>query len=292
VNLETVRTTIRRYRGQNGDRDRKKTKDKSLYKEAGDRNPFKVPASHAKPRKPVNIEGNKILMLYDVHIPYHEVPAIDVAVGYGKHRKIDTIFLGGDTIDCHLLSDYVKDPTKRKFFEELQDTIQFLGYLREQFPKAKIYYKEGNHEERFWRFMYVKAPELYNIKAFTIGELLLLDDYGIEWINGRTKSNIGKLSIFHGHEFGRSIFSPVNVARGLYLRTKASSMCGHSHITSEHTERNVNDKLTSCWSIGCLSELSPDYNPYNKWNHGFAVVETDGTDFHVDNKRVYRGKLL
>jgi hypothetical protein len=287
-----VRGTIRRYRGQSGKKNRETAQDKSMFKGPGDRDPFKVPASHAKPRKPVNIEGNKILMLYDVHIPYHEVPAIDVAVGYGKHRKIDTIFLGGDTIDCHLLSDYVKDPTKRKFFEELQDTIQFLGYLREQFPKAKIYYKEGNHEERFWRFMYVKAPELYNIKAFTIGELLLLDDYGIEWINGRTKSNIGKLSIFHGHEFGRSIFSPVNVARGLYLRTKASSMCGHSHITSEHTERNVNDKLTSCWSIGCLSELSPDYNPYNKWNHGFAVVETDGTDFHVDNKRVYRGKLL
>lgn len=289
--VEHARSMIRYYRGQHGKFSRENIKDKSDFKK-GDCNAFKLPESHARPRTPTKIDGGKILALFDVHIPYHDRVAIEVAVDYGKKRDVDTILLGGDTIDCHQLSDYVKDPKKRRFFEELQDTIQFLGYLRDQFPKARIYYKEGNHEERFWRYMYVKAPELYNIKAFSIEELLLLSDYGIEWIDGRTKAMVAKLSIFHGHEFGGSVFSPVNVARGLYLRAKASAMCGHHHQTSEHSERNINDKLTSCWSVGCLSSLSPDYRPYNRWNHGFAIIETDGSDFHVENKRIYGGELL
>jgi hypothetical protein len=119
-----------------------------------------------------------------------------------------------------------------------------------------------------------------------------LEHFEIEWIPGRTKATIGKLSLFHGHEFGRSLISPVNVARGLYMRAKASAMCGHSHRTSEHTERTVNDKIITCWSVGCLSELSPDYSPYNTWNNGFAIVTKTPDTYHVENIKLYKGKRL
>jgi hypothetical protein len=32
--------------------------------------------------------------------------------------------------------------------------------------------------------------------------------------------------------------------------------------------------------------------PLNKWNHGFAFIEIDGEDFQVQNKRIYKGKVL
>jgi hypothetical protein len=140
--------------------------------------------------------------------------------------------------------------------------------------------------------MRIKAPELLDIEAFTLASLLKLSEYNIQYIAGRTKANISNLSVFHGHEFGNSVFSPVNVARGLYMRAKATSICGHSHQTSEHTERDVNDKMITTWSVGCLCELSPDYSPYNKWNHGFAFIKTNGSDFHVQNIRIYKGRII
>ena len=292
TNIEHARSQVRYYRGQNGGQNRVRAGNKALFKKEGSPNPFKLPKSYAKKRKPVELDGTNFLLLYDIHIPYHDSVALDLAIEEGVKQGCDSIFLGGDVMDCHLLSNFVKEPDARNFQEELDATRQFLKYLRSKFPTAKIYYKEANHEERYWKYMRVKAPELLDIRDFNLQSFLGLKELGIEWVHGRTKALIGKLSLFHGHEFGKSVFSPVNVARGLYLRAKASAVCGHSHQTSEHTERDVNDKIITTWSIGCLSELSPEYSPFNKWNHGFAIVKKSAGDFHVQNFRIYNGRLL
>jgi hypothetical protein len=170
---------------------------------------------------------------------------------------------------------------------------QFVDTLRKQFPTAHIYYKEGNHEERYWRYMRIKAPELFDIDAFDFASLCHLDKHNITWIDGKSKLNIGKLSIFHGHEFGKQFLPSVNVARGLFMKTKVSALCGHHHQTAEHNERDANGKFITCWGVGCLSELSPDYNPYSKYNHGFAIVEkgTNG-NYSVKNLRIHEGQIL
>jgi hypothetical protein len=77
------------------------------------------------------------------------------------------------------------------------------------------------------------------------------------------------------------------------MRAKSSAICGHSHQTSEHTEKDINGKLTTCWSVGCLSELTPEYAPFAKYNHGFAVVTKRGSEgFNVQNFRIHEGKIL
>jgi len=139
----------------------------------------------------------------------------------------------------------------------------------------------------------VKAPELFDIDAFDFASLCHLDKHNIKWVDGKSKLNIGKLSIFHGHEFGKQFLPSVNVARGLFMKTKVSSMCGHHHQTAEHSERDANGKFITCFAVACLSELSPDYNPYSKYNHGFAIV-TKGKNgyFSVNNYRIHEGKIL
>lgn len=291
TDIDQARHRIRYYRGQLGVKNRSTLTDRGNIKKTV-RDPFKLPRSYAKKRQPVDLEGTKFLMLYDTHIPYHDNESIELAISEGEKQGCDTIFLGGDTIDCHLLSNFVKDPEARKFREEIEAARQLFDYLRQRFPTARIYFKEGNHEERFWKYMRVKAPEVLDEEFVSLEAILKLKEFNIQWINGRTKARIGRLSVFHGHEFGKSIMSPVNIARGLYLKAKASSICGHYHQTSEHTERDVNDKMITCWSIGCLSELSPEYSPFNKWNHGFAIIKKDGENFHVQNFRIYKGRLL
>jgi predicted phosphodiesterase len=293
VNVESCRSTLQRLQGKKGDKMRKRTQDKSLFNEHKPLNPFAdIPKSSSQERARINIEGSRILFLSDIHFPYHNEKALNIALNYGKANDVDCIYLNGDVIDCYQLSSFERDPRKRQFSYELKQVQKFFEILRREFPKAHIYFKEGNHEERYWRFMRIKAPELLDIEAFSLSSLLKLDEFNIQYIPGRTKSNIGALSVFHGHEFGNSTFSPVNVARGLYMRAKANAICGHSHQTSEHTERDVNNKMVTTWSVGCLSELSPDYSPYNKWNHGFAFITSNGNEFTVQNMRIYKGKVM
>ena len=54
----------------------------------------------------------------------------------------------------------------------------------------------------------------------------------------------------------------------------------------------MNGKITTTWSLGCLSELHPQYAPLNKWNNGFAIVDIDGRKFDVRNKRILNGEVL
>ncbi len=253
----------------------------------------KLPKSDAGTVQVVQIQGKKILALYDIHCPYHDVNALHCAINEGVKRKCDAIFLGGDIVDAYELSRFEKDKKKRSWKEEIQITKQFFSFLRWKFPKAKIYYLYGNHCLRYQAYIRKNASALDGIEQFEFKNLFDFERYGIEDIDPKAHAKYRGLSLVHGHEWGSSTFSPVNVARGLYTRAKASAMCGHSHQTSEHTETNINGEITTCWSVGCLSEIRPDYSKFSKYNQGFAIIEAREKDgFHVTNYRIRNGKIL
>jgi predicted phosphodiesterase len=291
---EHARNYVRTVRGKIGKYSKQSSADKELMDtKTRPSNPYALPKSYSKKRRHVELKGNKFLILSDIHLPYQDNEALECAISEGLKQGCDSIILNGDALDCHMISDFVKDPRKRKFKDELYSIRQFLASLRHTFPNANIYYKEGNHEERYWRYMRIKAPELFDIDAFDFPTLTHCDKHDVKWIDGKSKLNIGKLSIFHGHEFGKQFLPSVNVARGLFMKTKVSALCGHHHQTAEHNERDANGKFITCWGVGCLSELSPDYNPYSKYNHGFAIVDkgTNGA-FSVHNYRIHEGRIL
>jgi len=296
--VEAIRTTIRTFRGAGGDKKRsivQKHDRKYLREFSKDLfNPFKLPESDEKEFVPFQIpkQHNKILLLSDTHVPYHSISAVTAALQYGLEHNVNTIFLNGDMIDFHALSMFVKDPRKRHFQEELKIMHEFLDVLQNTFPDAKFYYKQGNHEERLETYLKVKAPELYGHTNFELDVLLEFGRRNIEYINDKRTVKAGKLNVLHGHEIKGGIIQPVNPARGMFLRTNSSAIAGHFHKTSQHTESDLEKKLTSCWSTGCLCELAADYMPNGRANHGAAIVsvEDDG-DFNVENFIIYEGKI-
>jgi hypothetical protein len=166
-------------------------------------------------------------------------------------------------------------------------------WLRQQFPKALIVMKEGNHEQRLIRFLIRKAPVFFGIDAVSTPSLLELKKLGIEWIADKRTITIGALNLIHGHEYRGGVSSPVNPARGLYLKARSVAMAGHHHQTSEHHARDIRGRAEAAWSLGCACFLSPEYMPHNNWNHGFAFVELSGDgQFVVENKRVLNGKIV
>ena len=254
------------------------------------RNPYNLPISDEAIYEPYEIKAKRLLVLSDIHIPYHNIESLTCAFDFAKGEKPDAILLNGDTLDFFGLSRFSKDPKARSFAHELNTFKEFMDVLKKTFD-AKIYFKIGNHEERYFHFLWMKAHEIVGVEEFELENIIKSRAEGIEIIKDKRIMKAGDLNIIHGHEFGGSVFSPVNIARGLFLKGKVSAMQGHNHCTSSHVERDMNGGVVKTWSLGCLSELHPAYLPINKWNHGFAIVDVNGQDFNVRNYTIDKGQI-
>jgi hypothetical protein len=224
----------------------------------------------------------------DLHVPFHEPRAVQAAIAYGRKFKPDTVLLNGDIADFYQVSRWDKNPSRCNGMKaEIGVVEEALSFVRGCFPKARFVYKMGNHEERWDKFIWAKAAEIWDVAACRVWDVLHLEDKGIEWVGDQRPITAGHLPIFHGHELGRSLFSPVNPARGAFLRAHHTIMVAHSHQTSGHADTNIWHDETFCWSIGCLCTLTPEYARVNRWNHGLAcvTVSNDGS-FDVENLRI------
>jgi len=293
--VEEARDKIRYIEGKKGVRDRGKVVNSEfMKKEARSLNPYNLPESDEIIRKPFILSGYKrALIIADVHLPYQNNEAITTTFDYAKKEKPDVVIINGDLIDCFQLSKFVKDPKARHFAEELGIMKHFFEVLQKTF-KCKIIFKFGNHELRYEHFLFTKAKELVGVEEFEFENIIKARANGIEIVKDKTIIKLNHLDLLHGHEFVTGFFNPVNVARGLQLRAKVSAMQAHSHKSSEHTEVDLHGNIKTTWSIGCLCGLSPDFAPYNSWNHGFSLVELSDNkkDFEVRNKRIHKGKIM
>lgn len=294
---EQVRTIVRYYRGASGKGNLRTLKDKKFVRESSKGN-VSFPSLlegivSIDDWKIHSIEGShRILRLSDIHIPYHSKNILEIAVNKGKEFNSDIILLDGDISDCYAISQWNKDPRKRDFSKELDIMLSFFEWLRFQFPKARIIWKLGNHEERFENYLMIKAPELYGVNKFSYASVYETDQYGIEIIKDKMPIKLNKLHTLHGHEYKFAISNPVSPARGLFLRAKVNAICGHFHQTSTHSEPSLSGKIIATWSTGCLCDLHPDYMPINKWEHGFAEIETEGNEeFQIHNYKIIDNKI-
>lgn len=229
-------------------------------------------------------------ILSDAHIPYHDKQTIEHWIRDCKQRNASTLILNGDILDCGEVSTHFRFPSETRLEEEIESGIQFLRYLRSQFPQSRIVYKSGNHEDRLPRYLANNAEAVLNFVS--LPKLLEMDNVGVEWVTDKRIVMLGKLPVLHGHEFRGG--GGVNPARWLFLRTGSTAMCGHFHRTSEHHEQTLDRKIHGTWSTGCATYLHPQYDPTNKWNHGYALVEVaQGGHFSVTNRRLMRdGRLV
>ena len=294
---ESARTALRYIEGKIGKALRsgvKKSESDLIMKEHRPSNPYSLPSSDETKFEPFIFSGHKKVAIFsDIHVPYHSIDCITAAIQYCKKSKPDALLLNGDSIDCHRLSRFIKDPAKRNFKLEL-DTFKALFDVFEKELKCKIYFKIGNHEERYQHFLFEKAKELVGIEEFDFENIIRARARGIEIIGNKRPMKLNNLWGIHGHEYVGGISAPVNPARGLFLKSKVSCFQGHNHQSSSHTEPTLTGKMITTWSLGCMSELHPEYMPLNKWNHGFAEVDLDenGEDFEFNNFRIFKGKIM
>jgi predicted phosphodiesterase len=297
TDVENCRAFVRDVTGQRGKERRASNVDKTLYRKAGKQSDAKIviPEGASEFKQPIEIKGPcKVLVMGDLHIPYHDKRAVETALNYAVKHGCDTLYLNGDCGDYYGISDYDKDPENRDMPGELDVQEQILDILKPLF-KTK-YLKCGNHDARWEKYIFRNAPELGRVAKVRLPKILELAERGYEWVDNKQWSIIGRLPILHGHEVNGS--SPVNAARGAYLKANNTIAVGHHHRTSQHVEtQSLTQTQIVTWSIGCLCNLRPAYAPINKWNLGFAIIDVDSDgsfEFtnlridHTNNYKIYR----
>ena len=295
-NLEQARDAVRYYRGASGQSNRKKLQDTEFIRTLEDAmakkyNPYGLPNAVSEEWSPVSLpfSKGKGLVIADLHIPYHDVEAITVAMNWAKQNNYtDFVLFDGDISDHYTTSRFNKDPRLRSFKSELDDTNKLCDAVEKAFPKAFIIWKKGNHDNRLEYFLRARAPELLDMEYFIRDEYLKLKERGFISIPHDVPIRVGKLNILHGHEI-QNLSVVVNPARGAYLKALECILLAHCHRTSQHAEMSMSGRLDTSWSVGCLCQLHPEYARINKWNLGFAGLEFDGDDFQIENKRIVKG---
>ncbi len=285
--LEAARSAVRSATGACGEYKRKASKPpvpiplgKAGWKP-------ECPPSFAEPWLPLQIDGPcRVLSLSDIHLPYHCKEAVEAAVKYGKKLKPDVVVLNGDTHDFYRCSRYQQDPKKRSLKDEILAGRDFLSWLRGQYKTARIIYKLGNHDEWWNKYIWNKCVEMFDLDNLQLHNVLHFEEFGIERVDDNPIM-AGALPMLHGHEIGKGIFSPVNPARGAFLRTNHTVIIGHLHRSSSHAESDMWHAETMTWSQGCLCALTPEYARINRWNHGFAHIDVAADNqFNVHNYRL------
>jgi len=292
--VEDVRGLLRYYTGLRGKKKGQISADKEFHRvPTYHYNPFDdIPESFEESREPYILATatKKILILSDIHFPYHNAKALKAAVKKGVEEQVDCIVLNGDILDFYALSDFSKDPSKPRFRQEIELGKWFLNELRLAFPKAQIYYKIGNHEMRLERYLKVKAPEIFDTDEFKLEILLEFAKHHVIMIDKYTVIKAGNLNIIHGHEYKGA--GGVYPAKYIYAKSKVNTICGHYHRSSTYLDKNMDGAYHGGFSTGCLCELSPDYLPYNEWVHGFAIVTMkENGNFSVQNLTIDNGEI-
>jgi predicted phosphodiesterase len=283
--VEDCRTKIRYRRGSLGGRNLKDAGENII--------PYvpKLPKSHAETFIPFEVNYSKILILSDLHFPYQDNKAIELALKYGEKNKMDCILINGDLFDFATISRHEKDWRHRSLVDEIDTVKEFFDYLQHRYPNVKIIFKEGNHDERFDKWLFHKSPEFFDISGLTLKDVLKLNEKGIDYVCDRLPVKIGKLLVLHGHELNGS--GGVNPARATFLKTIANVLIGHCHRTSQHTEPTLNGDVIVSTSTGCLCGMYPMFARVNKWNLGFGFVSHNikSGEYKLDNLKIIKGKV-
>lgn len=280
---------VRRARGHHGKKHRKQLA--RMGTEPLPRIPR--PAKKSLPVVRLNAPG-RWLIISDLHVPYHDQRALEAAIKHGVDRKCDHLLVNGDALDAYQCSHWLRDPNQRHVDKEVEMLGEFLRGIAKLFKGNKVY-KVGNHEDRITAYLWSNAPQMLGATKWDLCKALAgeMDLVGWTWIQSKQLYRLGKLHAYHGHELPRGLTNPVNVGRGLWLRTKQSGFTSHWHSTSTHVESNGSKTKTwVCFSLGCLCDLHPSYAPVNGWNHGACILDLEaGGNYGEENFRIIDGKV-
>lgn len=214
---------------------------------------------------------DRMFIISDIHVPFNNKKATQVALDYIKEERPKYVTINGDAIDFYGISRYSRDPKRRlETQNELDEFNGFLADVRNAAPNAQIFFVEGNHEQRWSKYLREHAGEIEGLTGFSLKDVLGLDKQKIIFVPSGFV--YGSCFIVHGDGLfgGKSGFT----ATKWMEKYMASVVVGHIHRLAIIHRRTANKQRLFGVECGTLSSLDPGYEMtgFADWQTGFASL--------------------
>jgi predicted phosphodiesterase len=231
----------------------------------------------------------KVACISDVHYPYQDQKAEEIALAFLSDYKPDVIVWNGDIFDFYAVSQYEKNINKKM---NIQDEIDYgvdrIRTWMETIAPKKAYFRQGNHESRLARLANKAAPALTALRSLSLEANVDFKSLGIEFIPDHQDLFIGSLLFIHGTVVRKH---GGNSARGHYEQYGCSVMMGHTHRLAVTYKRSKHATHTLIEN-GTLCDFDVEYAQFPDWQQGFTTIEFDGDDFSVQQRPIIDYKLI
>jgi predicted phosphodiesterase len=232
----------------------------------------------------------KVGILSDIHVPFHHRESLACAISFLKKQEIDCLYLNGDIFDTYSLSSFIKEPDLRDFPREVDMCREFMQRIRDIFKHIPIYFKLGNHENRYARILQNQAEEFAQIHDLQFEIFFHLERLGFIMVQDWQGCYMGDLLVLHGHELYGS--GGANPAQNLMNKVMCNALIGHVHKTSFAMKKTGFKESIKTYTTGCLTYTSPKYMVMAQHNQGFAIVHIENGKSNVHNMIIKDGKVL
>lgn len=214
----------------------------------------------------------KIAFPTDIHAPYHDPRAVNLACQIIREYKPDVIINGGDAQDYYTISRFSKDPDR--VFLGLQNEIDIFQEVQREInsaaPLAEKYLLIGNHEDRLRRFLWENS-ELATLRALELGNLMGLDKLGVEPLDkvfvGDTQFTHGDIVRKHSGYSAKGMLENQGYAGNIIM--------GHTHRMGQVFKTRGDDVVVWGIEAGCLCdhEQAQYISGRANWQPGLVIVD-------------------
>jgi len=215
---------------------------------------------------------------------------VNLILKFAKWLKPNGIVLNGDIVDCFSISSHRVD-AEELTKSGLNSEIDLASWLMSQFSKVpERYWIGGNHEDRLYRYVTDRAPQLGRVATITFPKLFDLEKYGFKWTPYGEYITLGKLMVTHGEIVRKhSAYS----AKAHFDKYGNSVLIGHTHRMGWYAHTNISGPH-GAWENGCLCRLDGlGYTHHPDWQHCFAVVHVGpGGYFNVQQMPILDRKMF
>lgn len=115
-------------------------------------------------QKPREFDNSRILVISDMHIPYHHPDALEFLQHLKDKHKPTRVICMGDELDKHALSYHDSDPDLSSAGDELRKSIPITKELEAMFPVMDIL--DSNHGSLVWRKAKTHGIPRHYIKSY------------------------------------------------------------------------------------------------------------------------------
>jgi predicted phosphodiesterase len=223
----------------------------------------------------------KIALVADTHPPFHDPRAVHLACKLIEAFKPDELVHLGDGIDFYAVSSFDKNPERvDKLQQEIDAAVSVNKLLSSAAGDASCYYLEGNHDQRWLRYLY-RHPEVSQLEVLRFSNLLKLEESGWQLGGEEREYFAQRLVVKHGNRVSKHSAYSARYALEQH-HFQQSVAVGHTHRQGYHVVTGPR-LMVAGWEIGCLCSLEPEYTRHPNWQLGLAFVSGgSGHSFAVE----------